>query len=226
MKKFLLMAGVAAFAFASNANALEVNPYVSAKLSYDWAKNDVVDVEKFNGFKDTEKSKLHKNLWGGHYAAGVKANAIRAEIEWNHWNDAKRTYFDDEEGGKERIRLQNHVLMLNGYYDFNTCTRWTPYVGAGVGVAMLKLSSNYMDADGHDKVSDKSYNVAWQIGAGVAYDLTKNIALDAGYRYINAGAATLDKYNESYPGYGYAESSKTKVDTAAHELYFGARYTF
>ena len=81
-----------------------------------------------------------------------------------------------------------------------------------------------MDADGHDKVSDKSYNVAWQIGAGVAYDLTKNIALDAGYRYINAGAATLDKYNESYPG--YAESEKTKVDTAAHEIYFGARYTF
>ena len=224
MKKFLLMTGVAAFAFASNANALEVSPYVSAKLSYDWAKNDVITTEKYNGFKETEKSKLHKNLWGGHYAAGVKANAIRAEIEWNHWNDAKRTYFDDEDGGKERIRLQNHVLMFNGYYDFNTCTRWTPYVGAGVGVAMLKLTGNYMDADGHDKVSDKSYNVAWQIGAGVAYDLTKNIALDAGYRYINAGAATLDKYIESYPG--YAASEKTKVDTAAHEIYLGARYTF
>ena len=113
--------------------------------------------------------------------------------------------------------------MFNGYYDFNTCTRWTPYVGAGVGVAMLKLTSNYMDADGHDKVSDKSYNIAWQIGAGVAYDLTKNIALDAGYRYINAGAAVANK--SIYSGDGYY-SEKHKINTANHEIYLGARYTF
>jgi opacity protein-like surface antigen len=191
------------------------------KLSQNEMHSEVLT--KLNG-KDTEKSKLHKNLWGGHYAAGVKANAVRAEIEWNHWNDAKRTYFDNEDGGKERIRLQNHVLMLNGYYDFNTCTRWTPYVGAGVGVAMLKLTSNYMWETGKDKMSEKTYNVAWQIGAGVAYDLTKNVALDAGYRYINAGSAVVRKDAESYTGEYY--SSKLKADTAAHEIYFGARYTF
>ena len=224
MKKFLLMTGVAAFAFASNANALEVSPYVSAKLSYDWAKNDVISEQKEDGYKESFKTKLHKQLWGGHYAAGVKANAIRAEIEWNHWNDAKRTYFDDEDGGKDRVRLQNHILMLNGYYDFNTCTRWTPYVGAGVGVAMLKLTSNYMWETGKDKMSEKTYNVAWQIGAGVAYDLTKNVALDAGYRYINAGSAVVRKDAESYTGEYY--SRKFKADTAAHEIYFGARYTF
>ena len=114
--------------------------------------------------------------------------------------------------------------MLNGYYDFNTCTRWTPYIGAGVGVAMLKLTSNEIWEDGKYKVNDKSYNVAWQIGAGVAYDLTKNIALDAGYRYINAGSAVVRKEVETYPGEAY--SRKLKVDTAAHEIYFGARYTF
>lgn len=208
MKKFLLMSGIAAFAFASNANALEVNPYVSAKLSYDWAKNDAVATGN-----TSEKMKLHKNVWGGHYAAGAKAKAIRSEIEWNHYQDAKR------KSGNTRFRLQNHSLMLNAYYDINTCTRWTPYVGAGMGVSMLKFTAKNMDSG--RKMSEKSYNFAWQIGAGVAYDLTQNIALDAGYRYIDSGAAVSRK--DIAPGQAAA---KEKFDTAAHEIYLGARYTF
>ena len=204
------MAGVAAFAFASNANALEVNPYVSAKLSFDWAKNEVKDIEG----NTSEKIKLHKNVWGGHYAVGAKANAIRAEVEWNHSQDTKRKYPEQS----ERFRLQNNSLMLNAYYDFNTCTKWTPYVGAGVGVAMLKFTEKDMD-DG-EKSNDNAYNVAWQVGAGVAYDLTKNVALDAGYRYIDGGAAVSSK--DVYQG----ESERFKFDTAAHEIYLGARYTF
>lgn len=212
MKKLLLMAGVAAFAFASNANALEVNPYVSAKLSYDWAKNNVIwdDADA----ADIWKMKLHKNTWGGHYAAGVKARAIRAEIEWNHYKDTKRKVPE----WNEKFRLQNNILMLNAYYDLNTCTRWTPYVGAGLGVAMLKYTEKATNSDW--KENFKSYNLAWQVGAGVTYDLTKNIALDGGYRYINAGSAVNNR--DSYDGY----YDKIKFDTAAHEIYFGARYTF
>lgn len=208
MKKILLMAGIATFAFAANANALEVSPYVSAKLSYDWAKNDVV----MDWGDDSEKIKMHKNIWGGHYAAGVKAGAIRTEIEFNHYKDTKKKI----QRWDERLRLQNKSLMLNAYYDFNTCTRWTPYVGAGMGVAMLKYTAKDME-DGW-KANEKSYNFAWQVGAGVAYDLTKNIALDAGYRYINAGAAVAEKNMYDY--------GKLKFDTAAHEIYLGARYTF
>ena len=204
MKKILLMAGVAAFAFASSAKALEVNPYVSAKLSYDWAKDEA----KHN----SDKVKLHKDIWGGHFAAGVKARAIRTEIEWNTYQDAKR------KADGERFRLQNNSLMLNAYYDINTCTKWTPYVGAGMGVAMLKFTEKDME-DG-SKTSDRTYNFAWQVGAGVAYDLTKNVALDAGYRYINSGSAVANKVIDT------DWNGKTKYKSAAHEIYLGARYTF
>lgn len=208
MKKILLMAGVAAFAFASNANALEVNPYVSAKLSYDWAKNDVVTTGARSG-----KMKFHKEIWGGHYAAGVKAKAIRTEIEFNQYQDTKKKMRDT------RFRLQNQSLMLNAYYDINTCTRWTPYIGAGMGVSMLKFTAKDMRSG--LKMSEKSYNFAWQLGAGVTYDLTQNIALDAGYRYIDSGAAVARKQIETGQ-----PAAKEKFDTAAHEIYFGARYTF
>lgn len=212
MKKILLMAGVAAFAFASSAKALEVNPYVSAKLSYDWAKDEAKHTGNFAGGNYSDKIKLHKDIWGGHFAAGVKARAIRTEIEWNTYQDAKK------KEGDERFRLQNNSLMLNAYYDINTCTKWTPYVGAGMGVAMLKFTEKDME-DG-DKASDRTYNFAWQVGAGVAYDLTKNVALDAGYRYINSGSAVANKRIAT------DLSRKTKYKSAAHEIYLGARYTF
>ena len=164
--------------------------------------------------KSVEKIKYHKNLWGGHYAAGAKAGAIRAEVEWNHYKDAKRTIYG--EGQKYRTRLQNNALLVNAYYDLNTCTPWTPYIGAGMGVALLKFS--YKDMNYGRKYSEKAHNFAWQVGAGVTYDLTKNIALDGGYRYINAGAAVAQK--------GFDGNGKLKFDTAAHEIYLGARYTF
>ena len=208
------MAGVAAFAFASNASALEVNPYVSAKLSYDWAKNEAKYLEDWAGGSYSDKLKFHKNVWAGHFAAGAKAKAIRTEVEWNVSQDTKRKI---PEWGK-RYRLQNNSLLLNAYYDFNTCTKWTPYVGAGMGVALLKFT--YKDMIDGEKTSRNSYNFAWQIGAGVAYDLTKNVALDAGYRYIDAGAAVNSKHIDT------DWKSREKFDTAAHEVYFGARYTF
>ena len=211
MKKLLLLAGIAAFAFASNANALEVNPYVSAKLSYDWAKDEVKNIDNMLG---NEKTKLHKNIWGAHFAAGAKARAIRTEIEWNTYQDAKRKVSQ----ANERLRLQNNSLMLNAYYDINTCTKWTPYVGAGMGVAMLKFTEKNME-NGY-KASNRTYNFAWQVGAGVAYDLTKNVALDAGYRYINSGSAVVNKRQ------AFGWNNKTKYNAAAHEIYFGARYTF
>ena len=225
MKKLLLLTGSAIFAFASNANALEINPYVSAKLSHNWAKNDVISEYKYNTRSSSYKTKFHQNLWAGHFAAGMKSNAFRTELEWNISDDAKRSFFIEDDI-KTRARLQNNSLLLNAYYDFHTCTKWTPYIGAGLGVAMLKITTNEIYSDGHIKKSVKSHNLAWQLGAGVAYDLTQNIALDAGYRYIDGGAAVVEKRIESASYYAHTESRKTKFNTAAHEIYFGARYTF
>lgn len=208
MKKILLLAGVASFVIASSASALEVNPYVSAKLSYDWAKNDI----KWQGNDDIEKANLHKQLWGGHFAVGGKSGAVRTELEYNFSEKAKKRYSD------ERITLDNQSVMLNAYYDINTCTRWTPYVGAGIGVAMLKGTERSLYEN--EKASDRTYNFAWQLGAGVAYDLTDHVALDAGYRYIDYGTADFS----SDGGAGYYE--KLKADAAAHEVYAGVRYTF
>ena len=37
-------------------------------------------------------------------------------------------------------KIKTHAYMLNAYYDFETCTKFTPYIGAGIGYAKTKIA--------------------------------------------------------------------------------------
>lgn len=209
MKKFLLLAGVACL-FGANAEAA-VNQYVSAKVSYDFNKVSVKETKE--GASDVQHIKLNKELFGTHVAYGVQAGYVRGEIELNNSRDVKRNWVSDSNfyGGADEIehfRLYKHSVMVNGYFDFLTCTAWTPYVGAGIGSSYLKVDA------GDDAKS--VYNLAWQVMAGVAYDVNENWTLDLGYRYADLGRVRKN----------FGEGNVTKVDVRDHEIMFGVRYSF
>lgn len=79
------------------------------------------------------------------------------------------------------------AYMANAYYDIETNSNITPYVGAGAGV---------VDIDGEDTV------FAYQAMAGAAVGLNENSELYGGYRYfgsegLDVGGATLDYASHS-----------------------------
>lgn len=191
MKKFLLLAGVACL-FAANAQA-EVSQYVSGKISYDFNK-----VKIKSSFMDIQK--MDKNTFASHVAYGVKAGYVRGELELNNSLNIK----------KHQNKLYKHSLMANAYFDYLTCTPWTPYVGAGMGAAYLKYNRD----NGADKKT--TYNFAWQVMGGVTYDINANWTLDAGYRYADLGQIRKN----------YGDGAIAKVKVRDHEILFGARYTF
>ena len=201
MKKFLLLAGVACL-FSASAEAAQISPYVSGKLSYDFnrVKMKVADAEGI------ERGKINKDLISPHFAVGASAGYLRGELELNLSHSIKAK----EDGA--RVNLKKYSVMANVYYDYLTCTPWTPYVGAGLGYAWLK---GVWHDDGI-KLQDKSvYNLAWQVMAGVTYDLNPNWKLDAGYRYADLGRIRKN--------YGPVVS---KTSVRDHEIMFGVRYTF
>lgn len=201
MKKFLLLAGVASL-LSVNAQA-EVNQYVSGKISYDFNK---VNMKAANqGDAELTREKANKELFGTHVAYGVQAGYVRGELELNNSRDIKRNYFDED--GVNHFRLYKHSVMANAYFDYLTCTPWTPYVGAGIGSAYLK-------ADFGD-VAKSNYNLAWQVMAGLTYDINSNWTLDAGYRYADLGRIRKN--------FG---DSVAKVTARDHEVLLGVRYTF
>ena len=75
------------------------------------------------------------------------------------------------------------ALMVNGFYDFNTGTAFTPYVGLGIGYA--RISADGITATGLGATnSDDDNKFAYQAIAGLAYALTPEVSLTADYRYF------------------------------------------
>ena len=200
MKKFLLLAGVASL-LSVNAQA-EVNQYVSGKVSYDFNKVNIKASDPKAA--DLYRTKANKELFGTHVAYGVQAGYVRGELELNNSRDIKRNYI----GEMDHFRLYKHSVMANAYFDYLTCTPWTPYVGAGIGSAYLKA-----DDGSHAK---SVYNLAWQVMAGLTYDINSHWTLDAGYRYADLGRIRKNS----------GEGHVAKLTARDHEILLGVRYTF
>ena len=199
MKKFLLLAGVASL-LSVNAQA-EVNQYVSGKISYDFNKVNMKATEPTKA--ELTREKANKELFGTHVAYGVQAGYVRGELELNNSRDIKRNYLSTS----DHFRLYKHSVMANAYFDYLTCTPWTPYVGAGIGSAYLK-------ADGGEEAKSV-YNLAWQVMAGLTYDINSHWTLDAGYRYADLGRIRKN-----------SGDSVAKLTARDHEIMLGVRYTF
>ena len=211
MKKILLMAGVATALFAANANAFDYSQYVSAKLTYAFASHDY----KWKSYPDgaVGANGFNDKVFGGNVAYGLRTGPFRTELELNLKDDAEKM-FHGKSGGLKLI-MKNKFALLNTYYDINTGTKFTPYVGLGVGVAKLKAKEINQENSKYITGKKDATNFAWQIGAGVNYALTDNWSVDLGYRYLDEGHV---KYEDAQ---GY-----NKFEAKSHEILLGARYTF
>jgi opacity protein-like surface antigen len=101
---------------------------------------------------------------------------------------------------------KGYSAMANAYVDLGTYVGLTPYVGGGIGLAYNKytLSEGKKDCrevdpnssgaggffcddpagyDGNVK-SEAKINLAYSLGAGLSYQVSKNVSLDLGYEYF------------------------------------------
>lgn len=111
----------------------------------------------------------------------------------------------------------SHVVsfMGNGFYDIALPnTRFTPYIGGGIGFA--RVEANDWRADNAPLASDSAVVFAYQAGAGVSYPLTKRTDAFLDYRYF----ATQD------PTFATATGGTIKTDLETQNVSVGLRYRF
>lgn len=77
-------------------------------------------------------------------------------------------------------------LMVSVYTDFYVGNGFTPYIGAGLGVA--RVSANDITVFGADLLDDDAVGLAIQLGAGVAYELMPELTLTADARLFGVGS--------------------------------------
>lgn len=211
MKKSLFFAGLAAASVMFGADCFALTPYVGAKLKYVKMTPDVKLTEGMGTYN------IDDNIYGGSFAVGLSeqvfGGSFRAEVEYNKNGKAEQKHyigFDDfgylwDEDFKLQVETQS--VMINGYYDFDTGTRLSPYFGAGIGYGEVKGTLSIAGV----KAGIKDKKMVWQIGTGISLEVTENFKAEVGYRYMD---------------YGYFKKDGDKVKTDAQELYIGFRYHF
>jgi len=79
------------------------------------------------------------------------------------------------------------ALMLNGYFDIPTGSKWRPYLGGGIGFA--NVSYNDIVLRGALVVNDDDTVFAYQAKAGISYAFSPRWDGTLGYRYFGTNNA-------------------------------------
>jgi opacity protein-like surface antigen len=116
--------------------------------------------------------------------------AVGRNITDNFRAEAEVTYQGAEIKGPRDGRLRTFGGFANGYFDFNPDGSWRPFVGAGIGVARLKVHRT------HDS------GFAYQLKTGIAHPFSDRLTGELAYRYmrvtkVSAGAG-VDRFDGHY----------------------------
>lgn len=108
--------------------------------------------------------------------------------------------------------LATYTGFVNAFWDITNYNGFTPYLGGGVGVAHHRLTNVTLPAtSSNGNRTDLAYNVT----AGISYDITNNLLLDVAYRYVDLGFAR-----------SRGTTPMTIDDLKSHEIKVGMRYHF
>jgi opacity protein-like surface antigen len=169
----------------------------------------------------------------GGVGCGSGSRGFRGEVTIGYHGDRK---YDGEPGpwnpaGPPPLEdplhtsITSYTLMLNGYKDLGNFRGFTPYLGAGVGIAYNMVDDVYFTQNPalvNQIHGDKDIAFAWSLMAGVGYQISPRSVIDVGYRYLNMGKATSERSDTA----GFVNPRVNFDDIDAHEVKVGLRYHF
>jgi opacity protein-like surface antigen len=131
---------------------------------------------------------------------GYDFGPMRTELTYSYEN-SQLSYYTDPSGtyGYQGGQQSTNSVLVSAYWDIDTHSRWTPYLGGGLGYGWQN-QANSQDAF----ASYNGYGVsglAWQAKAGLGYALTRQADLFAEFVYRGIGgfaaADGIATYNHS-----------------------------
>lgn len=172
------------------------------------------DIDDLAGIDDIE---LETDIgWLVEGAVGYAHDSgLRGEVAIGYRENEFDELEGDPGGGSVSVDVDGDIsaftTMGNVYYDFylgkygaqGALANLAPFVGAGIGLAVIDIDGDLGDED------DTTF--AYQLMAGVSYAFTPNIAASLGYAFFSAPDADFDGVDFDYD---------------SHNVMAGIRYTF
>jgi opacity protein-like surface antigen len=127
-----------------------------------------------------------------------------------------------------RAKKSEWLFLANAYLDLGTWWCVTPFVGAGIGVSRVNISS-FVDVNTPNLgvaygATEAKWNLAWALHAGLAFQATNNLAIELAYRYTHLGDGIAGDA-VTYTGTNSFNNPTTFKDITSHDLKLGLRWT-
>lgn len=220
--------------------------YLRADGSYATYDRPAIDVDgKFDGYNN--KIGEHWSAGGGigYYINKNWRTDFTLEQRFNADVSHSYAFNGGASTAEATFGLKSTLGLFNIYYDFDTRSRFTPYVGAGLGWVDHKTSvGSVVDSCGCTSTIDSGSHssVAGALMAGVAVNLTRrgpaagsgegnggeiarNLYLDVGYRFLYLGEAKTGAINANIAAVPVVVAADPTVsEIHAHEFRVGLRY--
>jgi len=189
-KKLMAVSFAAVTVFAASAHAAG-NGYLAVGIGASMPLEADVDDGTTSSEVDMDTGHLFSLAIGAEVQKG-----FRLEGEY-----AYRAADVDETGVNADVSV--HAGMLNGIFDIATSSGMSPYIGAGIGAANMNWDGNMSD--------DNETVFAYQLMAGLNFEMNPETTLRLGYRYFDPSVADI---------------GALKIDNSFHELEVGLRFNF
>jgi outer membrane immunogenic protein len=148
--------------------------------------------------------------------AGLKTFFGRAELEVlgskNSINKSNATSNGQTASIASTGDITNFAVMLNGYYDISTGSKFVPYIGGGIGYGSTTVTANNDTQSGS--------GLTYQLKAGAAYTISDNTDIYLQYRYLN---------NPNITGNAPGANGSTvtgSLNSNSSSIEVGTRYSF
>lgn len=215
MKRILaLCALIAVLAVPALSNAAQ-GLYISPKIMLSVYNTGTVSQDGLSGYGIGQQG---QSTFAGAVAAGYdfypqQGLPLRAELELALRTNASESWSGNR--GKVEGTWNSTTTFLNFYWDFHNATAFTPYVGAGLGMAFQYAGYDVKDGANKYFMDDRYTTFAWNAGVGLAYAVNENLAVDLGYRFVGMSQHDISQNN-------------IKVETSPYmnEFSLGARFMF
>jgi opacity protein-like surface antigen len=205
LKKSLLASAVMLFAVNAYADDAVTSKdyYVRADASYAFSQEQTVAKKLV---KALSGSANYNQAFGGQVGFG-------AYLPNNFRVDLTVGFLEASVKGKgvviSKVSVKSIPVMFNAYYDIADVNGFTPYVMAGAGFVKNNTKLQVAALNRSGSMSGPKSDFGWNAGAGVAYNLTNEVAIDLGYKYSDLG-----------------KTAKSKAKLSVHQALLGLRYSF
>ena len=188
MKKILLTTLATVTVLTTPMSSMANNDSFYLKANIGIGMNLDGDADNISGTTDSAKITYDAGFIGSLAAGYDFANPLRMELELiRQKSDLEIFSYNNVYGNLNEGDLKKHSLMVNAFYDVDTGSAWTPFVGVGLGWSRVDI-----DAPGFNGSDSDDDVFAYQFIGGVAYAISEQWSVDAQYRFKGTSDATID----------------------------------